>query len=76
MKITSTKWNYGKLLFGVAAISFSPLAVKLVSFSTTVSAFYRSFYAAVFFLIISLIQYKQEYGVKHFRWLLPSIGTL
>ena len=73
MKITSNKWYHVKLVVGVAAISFSPLAVKLVSFSTTVSAFYRSFYAALFFLLISLFKYKEEHGVKHFRWLLPSI---
>lgn len=48
MKITSGKWYYAKLVVGVAAISFSPLAVKLVSFSPTVSAFYRSLYAALF----------------------------
>jgi len=47
--------------------------VKLVSFSTTASAFYRSFYAALFFLLLSLFKYKEEYGIRHFRWLLPSI---
>ena len=73
MNITSNKWYYAKLLVGIVAISFSPLAVKLVSFSTSVSAFYRSFYAALFFLLLSLFKYKEEYGVKHFRWLLPSI---
>ena len=73
MKITTAKWHYVKLVVGIAAISFSPLAVKLVSFSTTVSAFYRSFYAALFFLLMSVFKYKEEYGVKHFRWLLPSI---
>ncbi|MFZ2197899.1 MAG: DMT family transporter, partial [Thermodesulfovibrionales bacterium] len=73
MKITSTKWCHIKLVVGVSAISFSPLAVKLVNFTTTVSAFYRSFYAALFFLLMSLFKYKEEYGVKHFRWLLPSI---
>lgn len=73
MKLTSSSWYHLKLIVGVAAISFSPLAVKLVSFSTTVSAFYRSFYAALFFLLLSLLKYKEEYGVNHFRWLLPSI---
>jgi len=73
LPLPSNKWNHVKLVVGVAAISFSPLAVKLVSFSTTVSAFYRSFYAALFFLLLSLFKYKEEYGVKHFRWLLPSI---
>ena len=73
MKITTAKWHYVKLVVGIAAISFSPLAVKLVSFSTTVSAFYRSFYAALFFLLMSVFKYKEEYGVKHFRWLLPSV---
>lgn len=73
MKITSHKWYYTKLVVGVTAISFSPLSVKLVSFSPSVSAFYRSFYAAIFFLLMSLFQYRKEYGVKHFRWLLPSV---
>jgi drug/metabolite transporter (DMT)-like permease len=73
MKIRSDKWHHMRLLVGVAAISFSPLAVKLVSFSTTASAFYRSFYAAIFFLFMSLFKYKEEYGVKHYRWLLPSV---
>jgi len=73
MRITSNKWNHLKLVVGVSAISFSPLAVKLVSFSSSVSAFYRSLYAAIFFLLMSLFKYKEEYGVKHFRWLVPSI---
>lgn len=73
MKISPNKWHYVKLLAGVTAISFSPLAVKVVSFSASVSAFYRSFYAGVFFLLLSLFKYREEYGVRHFRWLLPSI---
>jgi len=73
MKNRSRKWHHVRLIAGVVAISFSPLAVKLVSFSTSVSAFYRSFYAALFFLLFSLVNYKEEYGVRHFRWLLPSI---
>jgi drug/metabolite transporter (DMT)-like permease len=73
MEITSSKWHHVKLVVGITAISFSPLAVKLVSFSTSVSAFYRSFYAALFFLLMSLFKYKEEDRVKHFRWLLPSI---
>ena len=73
MVIKSNKWHHVKLVAGVAAISFSPLAVKVVSFSTSVSAFYRSFYAAVFFLLMSLFKYKEEYYVKHSRWFLPSL---
>lgn len=73
MKITSNKWYHLKLVTGVTAISFSPLAVKLVSFSASVSAFYRSFYAALFFLLMSLFKYKEEYYINHFRWLLPSV---
>jgi drug/metabolite transporter (DMT)-like permease len=65
--------NRIKLVVGVAAISFSPLAVKLVSFSTTVSAFYRSFYAASFFLLMSLFRYRGKHGLRHFGWLPPSI---
>ncbi len=67
------RWFHVKLVVGIIAISFSPLAVKLVSFSTTASAFYRSFYAALFFLLMALFQFKEEYGLKHYRWLLPSI---
>ena len=70
MKHTS---NYIKLLAGVTAISFSPLAVKLVTFSPTVSAFYRAFYAAIFFLIISIFRYWREKGPGHYRWLMPSV---
>ncbi|HWR58973.1 MAG TPA: hypothetical protein VN328_08815 [Thermodesulfovibrionales bacterium] len=44
MKTTSNKWHHTKLVAGVVAISFSPLAVKIVSFSATVSAFYLAFY--------------------------------
>jgi drug/metabolite transporter (DMT)-like permease len=65
--------NRIKLVVGVTAISFSPLAVKLVSFSPTVSAFYRSFYAASFFLLMSLFRYRGKHGLRHFGWLLPSI---
>jgi drug/metabolite transporter (DMT)-like permease len=72
MKNTS---NYFKLLAGVIAISFSPLAVKLVTFSPTVSAFYRSFYAALFFLVISLYKYRRGTGPVHYRWLLPSLAA-
>lgn len=73
MQITSDRLNHIKMIVGVTAISFSPLAVKLVSFNSSVSAFYRSFYAAFFFLIMSLFKYREEYGVKHFKWLVPSI---
>jgi drug/metabolite transporter (DMT)-like permease len=73
MKNRSAKWHRLKLVAGIVAISFSPLAVKLVSFGPTVSAFYRSFYAAFFFLIMSLFKYKGEWGVNRLRWLLPSI---
>lgn len=73
MKITSDRLNHIKLIVGVTAISFSPLAVKLVSFSSSVSAFYRSFYAALFFLIMALFKYREEFSTNHFRWLLPSI---
>jgi drug/metabolite transporter (DMT)-like permease len=65
--------DYLKLLIGVVAISFSPLAVKLVVFDTNASAFYRSFYAAVFFLALSLLNYKSQFSVKHKKWLMPSV---
>jgi drug/metabolite transporter (DMT)-like permease len=67
--------HYLKLLAGVALISLSPLAVKLVAFSPTVSAFYRAFYAALFFLIISLFRYGRAKGPGHYRWLLPSLAA-
>ena len=76
MRTTETRlhrWNQCKLLVGVIAISFSPLAVKLVIFSTSVSAFYRSLYAAIFFLLLSLWYHKSQFGVTHARWLLPSL---
>ena len=75
MNILSGRWHHLRLVVGVAAISFSPLAVKLVSFSSTVSAFYRSFYAALFFLLMSLFRYREEYGMAHFRWLMPSLAA-
>jgi len=65
--------DYIKLLIGVVAISFSPLAVKLVVFDTNASAFYRSFYAGIFFLALSLLNYKTQFGVKHNKWLVPSL---
>lgn len=60
------------LLAGVFAISFSPLAVKLVVFSTSASAFYRSFYAALFFLILSLWQCKKLSWTQSSAWQIPS----
>ena len=73
MKIKSDKWHHLELVAGVAAISFSPLAVKLVSFGPSVSAFYRSFYAAVFFLFMSILGSRGNYEARNSRWLLPSI---
>lgn len=55
------------------AISFSPLAVKMVSFTTSVSAFYRSFYAALFFFIFALFNYRSQISVKDKKWIVPSI---
>jgi drug/metabolite transporter (DMT)-like permease len=71
-KAASHRSNHIKLLAGVVAISFSPLAVKLVVFSTSASAFYRSFYAALFFLILSLWQYKKQPWTQSRAWQLPS----
>ena len=64
--------NHLKLLAGVVAISFSPLAVKMVVFTTSVSAFYRSFYAALFLAILSLWRHKWRSGNWPRGWLLPS----
>lgn len=72
-KIRFPRDDYLKLLAGVVAISFSPLAVKLVVFDTNASAFYRSFYAALFFLALSLWNYKSQFCVKHRKWLIPSL---
>jgi drug/metabolite transporter (DMT)-like permease len=69
--------NYFKLTAGVVSISFSPLAVKLVAFAPSVSAFYRSFYAAGFFLLCALarqiIQKGDKAGPANFRWVIPSV---
>lgn len=73
MAVESNKWRYLRLVAGVFAISFSPLAVKLVSFTASISAFYRSFYAALFFMLMSLFAHKRRLGPMRFRWLLPSI---
>jgi drug/metabolite transporter (DMT)-like permease len=72
--MAANKAKYFKLLAGVTAISFSPLAVKLVSFPPSVSAFYRSFYAACFFLLAALAGrfYKGAQPGGNNRWLLPS----
>lgn len=67
-----TKHHF-RLVIGVMAISFSPLAVKLVTFSTTASAFYRSFYAALFFGLWSLFAAKKEWRGTQIGWVLPSI---
>ena len=72
-KYNFPRGDYLKLLIGVVAISFSPLAVKLVVFDTNASAFYRSFYAALFFLALSLWNYKSQFSVKHNKWLVPSL---
>lgn len=72
-RIRFPRGDYFKLLIGVVAISFSPLAVKLVAFDTNASAFYRSFYATLFFLALSLLNYKREFYVKHNTWLIPSL---
>lgn len=73
MAVTSNKWRYLRLIAGVVALSFSPLAVKLVSFSPSVSAFYRSFYAGLFFLIASFFEQKGGQGAARFGWLMPSV---
>jgi drug/metabolite transporter (DMT)-like permease len=61
-----------ELTAGVVAISFSPLAVKLVSFTATAGAFYRSFYAAVFFLLFALWKGRAP-AAGSTRWFLPSL---
>lgn len=67
------------LMLGAIAISFSPLAVKVVTFSPSVGAFYRAFYAAIFFLIFALWKqrtvkaFNPEFWFKNKLWILPSI---
>ena len=69
--------NLIKLIIGVMAISFSPLAVKQVVFTPTVSAFYRCFYAGLFLLIWSGINYKTELKSTNYKWFLPvAIGSI
>jgi len=68
MEITPNKWRYLRLVAGIVALSFSPLAVKLVSFSPTVSAFYRSFYAGLFFLIASFFEQKRGAGIFAYQY--------
>jgi drug/metabolite transporter (DMT)-like permease len=69
--------NYVKLVAGVVCISFSPLAVKLVVFASSVSAFYRSFYAACFFLLFAagehVFGHNTATGPVNSRWVLPSV---
>jgi drug/metabolite transporter (DMT)-like permease len=71
------RWNYIKLVAGVVAISFSPLAVKLVVFAPSVSAFYRSFYAGCFFVLIALGEYllngRGPAEQRNARWVMPSV---
>lgn len=71
---TNSFWNSNeiKLLAGVVAISVSPLAVKLVTFTAAASAFYRSFYAALFFFIFSLFR-SQKSCTNSKNWQIPSI---
>lgn len=65
---------YTVFLAGVVAISFSPLAVRLVDFTPVDSAFYRSLYAAVFFLIFAAARFRgHTAAAPAARWLPPSI---
>lgn len=73
MNIHHEKYSRLRISAGVAAISFSPLAVKIVAFSPSLSAFYRSFYAALFFLIFTLINHRSEYGKVNYGWIIPSV---
>jgi len=61
------------LILGVVAISFSPLVVKMVSFSPTVSAFYRSLYATIFLFMWSGLRFKGELGRRNLRWYAPIL---
>jgi len=65
--------NLLKLILGVVAISFSPLAVKQVVFTPTVSAFYRCFYAGMFLLVWSAIRHKTEFNSSNYKWFLPVL---
>lgn len=74
--MTTNVGKYCTLIGGVVAISFSPLAVKLVAFPSSVSAFYRSFYAACFFLLFASAGYLLGRNTPgrpaNTRWVLPS----
>lgn len=58
-----------QLMLGVVAISFSPIFVKWVDVPPSVSAFYRSFYAAVILLLITVTTSKHSRLKGARRWL-------
>lgn len=70
MKFEST---YIKLIIGIIFISFSPLPVKVVVFSPGVSAFYRTLYAFVILLIISIFHHSKELQPIKKAWFWPIV---
>lgn len=68
-----TTKNLLKLIAGVVAISFSPLAVKMVAMTPTVSAFYRNLYSAIFVMAWAFIA-GERIGTGHnFSWVKPIV---
>ena len=62
-----------KLLSGITAISFSAILVKLAAVDPTVSAFFRTLYAAGFLFVLSGIKHTREFRTNNLRWVLPSL---
>jgi drug/metabolite transporter (DMT)-like permease len=64
---------YLKLLSGVIAISFSAILVKWAGVDPTLSAFFRTLYAAGFLFALSGIKRNTEFQTNNHQWILPSL---
>lgn len=73
MNLLHARSHHVKISIGVIALSFSPLVVKMVTFTPVVSAFYRSFYAAMFFFIFACIKHRSQFLADKQQWVLPSL---
>jgi drug/metabolite transporter (DMT)-like permease len=63
--------TYAGLISGVICISFSAVFVKLSGVESTVSAFYRCFYASIILFAIAL--YRGEVRREAWPWLIPAL---
>ena len=70
MQTTSSR-TYVGLISGVICISFSAIFVKLSGVDSTVSAFYRCFYASIILFTIAL--FRGEFRREAWPWLAPAI---